>query len=118
MKKNPTHKTVFLCTMLLAPLAAHAYVGPGAGLSLLGALWALLVAVGAAIVFIVAWPLRRMRRRKREAMQQSEQERATEARGSEPPAHPATDDDDDDRFTHASNVTQFERPPANESRSR
>jgi len=45
---------------------AFAYVGPGAGLSLLGALWALLLAVGAALLFLVAWPLRRMRRRRRE----------------------------------------------------
>lgn len=107
--------------MLLVPLAAHAYVGPGAGLSLLGALWALLVAVGAAIVFLVAWPLRRMRRRKREAMQQettAEEERTAEARAAEPPAREEADDGDEEEFTHASNVTQFERPPANESRSR
>ncbi|MEX2122634.1 MAG: hypothetical protein WD795_01995 [Woeseia sp.] len=55
------------CGFALLPLTAHAYVGPGAGLSLLGALWALIVAVGAALVFLVAWPIRRMRRRKREA---------------------------------------------------
>ena len=38
---------------------AAAYVGPGAGLSLLGALWGLVVAIGAAIGFVVGWPLRR-----------------------------------------------------------
>lgn len=53
-----------LCAFVSAP--ALAYVGPGAGLSLLGAFWALLLAVGAALVFLVAWPLRRMRRRRRE----------------------------------------------------
>jgi membrane protein implicated in regulation of membrane protease activity len=52
--------------ILLLPHTADAYVGPGAGLSLLGALWALVVAIGAAIAFIIAWPIRRMRRRKRE----------------------------------------------------
>lgn len=55
------------CAVLLLPAAAHAYVGPGAGLSLLGALWALIVAVAAAVVFLFAWPIRRMRRRRREA---------------------------------------------------
>jgi len=38
---------------------AAAYVGPGAGLSLLGALWGLVVAIVAAVGFVVAWPLRR-----------------------------------------------------------
>jgi len=46
------------------PTAAFAYVGPGAGLSLLGALWALIAAVGTAIAFVVAWPLRQLLRRR------------------------------------------------------
>lgn len=57
-----------LCLSLLIatlPSAAFAYVGPGAGLSLLGALWALLAAVGTAVVFVVAWPLRKLLRRRR-----------------------------------------------------
>lgn len=52
---------------LAAPELALAYVGPGAGLSLLGALWALLAAVGMALAFILLWPLRRMLRRRRAA---------------------------------------------------
>ena len=55
--------------LVLMPLPAWAYIGPGAGLSLLGALWALVVAVATAVVFLFAWPIRRMRRRKREAME-------------------------------------------------
>lgn len=47
------------------PLVAEAYVGPGAGLSLLGALWALLIALGTAVLFVIAWPLRKMIRRRR-----------------------------------------------------
>lgn len=39
---------------------ASAYVGPGAGLSLVGAFWGLAVAVFAALSFIILWPLRRM----------------------------------------------------------
>ncbi len=44
---------------------AFAYVGPGAGLSLLGALWGLLLAVGAALFFVIFWPVRRMIRNSR-----------------------------------------------------
>lgn len=58
--------TLFFCNALLCvPLAAQAYIGPGAGLSLLGALWALVVALGAALVFVCAWPIRRLLRRLR-----------------------------------------------------
>jgi hypothetical protein len=37
-----------------------AYVGPGAGLSLLGALWGLAVAILAALAFVIVWPVRRL----------------------------------------------------------
>lgn len=56
-----------VCTSLLMPVAASAYIGPGAGLSLLAALWALVVAVVTALAFVVAWPVRRMLRRRRAA---------------------------------------------------
>jgi membrane protein implicated in regulation of membrane protease activity len=46
---------------------ALAYVGPGAGLSLVGAFWGLLVAVFAAFAFVILWPLRRLSRRRRSA---------------------------------------------------
>lgn len=59
-------------SMLLAAVAtlgitasAQAYVGPGAGLSLLGALWALLVAIFAAVGFILAWPVRKWLRKRK-----------------------------------------------------
>lgn len=45
----------------IAPAAA--YVGPGAGLSLVGAFWGLLVAILAALSFVILWPLRRLFRR-------------------------------------------------------
>jgi hypothetical protein len=57
------------CLLAAAALAglvaepAWAYVGPGAGLGLLGAFWTLLVAILAAIGFLVMWPLRRHLRR-------------------------------------------------------
>lgn len=56
--------TVALATLLL-PTLACAYVGPGAGLSLLTALWGLIAAIGVAALFVVLWPIRRLRRRRR-----------------------------------------------------
>lgn len=58
--------TAILASVLAVALSesAFAYVGPGAGLSLVGALWGLLVAVVAALGFIILWPIRRMRRQR------------------------------------------------------
>lgn len=58
-------RTVALSALAaFAATPAWAYIGPGAGLSLLGAFGALLVAILAAVGFLVLWPLRRMRRQK------------------------------------------------------
>ncbi len=46
-------------------LPAAAYIGPGAGLSLLGAFWGLLIAIVAALGFVILWPIRRLFRRNR-----------------------------------------------------
>ena len=69
--------------IMLAPLAAQAYVGPGAGLSLLGALWGVIAAIGAALLFVVLWPLRRMMRRRRETAERQSRPDDT-APGAEP----------------------------------
>ena len=50
---------------VLAASPAFAYVGPGAGLTLLGALWGLILAVVVSVGFILLWPIRRMMRRNR-----------------------------------------------------
>jgi hypothetical protein len=53
-----------LFVMALAP-SAMAYVGPGAGVGMLGVLLAVIIAVLATVVGLVLWPLRMfMRRRK------------------------------------------------------
>jgi hypothetical protein len=51
----------------LAASPAFAYVGPGAGLTLLGALWGLIVAVVLSVGFILLWPIRRLMRRNKRA---------------------------------------------------
>lgn len=49
---------------ILIPAAAQAYVGPGAGLSALGALFALLAAIALAVVGFVWYPVKRLLRRR------------------------------------------------------
>jgi len=66
--RRPSIRPLLLCLIAAGsslPLAAHAYVGPGAGLGLLAALWGLLAAVGVALLYVVMWPIRRMRRRRK-----------------------------------------------------
>jgi len=58
---------ILLVTLLATPGIAEAYVGPGAGLSLLAAFWALVAAMGTILMFLVAWPVRRMLRQRKEA---------------------------------------------------
>ncbi|HEY7690273.1 MAG TPA: hypothetical protein VH835_16350 [Dongiaceae bacterium] len=79
MSKHVSALSVALAFMLGAA-PAFAYVGPGAGLSLIGAFWALILAVFTALFFLIAWPVRRMLRNAR-------------ARGSEPA--PSRNDPDD-----------------------
>jgi len=45
------------------PAMAIAYVGPGAGISLLGALWGLLLGIFMAIAVVLFWPIRVMIRK-------------------------------------------------------
>lgn len=54
---------------IFASTPALGYVGPGAGLTLLSALWGLLVAVVAAMAFLVVWPIRRWRRRRQASIE-------------------------------------------------
>lgn len=65
MKKQIGTVTFILGLALSAASPAAAYVGPGAGLSLLGAFWGLVLAIGAALGFVILWPLRRMLKRKK-----------------------------------------------------
>ena len=58
---------IAMAAMGVAASPAMAYVGPGAGLTLLGALWGLIVAVVVSLGFVLLWPIRRLMRRNRPA---------------------------------------------------
>jgi membrane protein implicated in regulation of membrane protease activity len=70
---------VALIMVLSTAAPAVAYVGPGAGLSLVGAFWGLLVALFAAFAFVIFWPVRRFFRRRRSAAAQPEELQTTDA---------------------------------------
>ena len=53
---------VILAVLLLAPSLAHAYIGPGAGITAIGSFIALVGALLLAIVGFVWYPIKRLRR--------------------------------------------------------
>jgi hypothetical protein len=57
----------FITFALLAALSGplHAYVGPGAGISVLGSLLGILATIVIAIGAILFWPIRKMMRKKK-----------------------------------------------------
>lgn len=79
--------TLASCRLIAAIVAicvaappALAYVGPGAGLSLLAAFGALVTAIVAAIGFLILWPLR-MRRARRARSRSAGVEQLADQRG-------------------------------------
>ncbi len=64
---NNRHKSIIATTFLASlflPTTVFAYIGPGAGLSVIGTVLALIAAFFLAIVGFVWYPVRRMLRRK------------------------------------------------------
>ena len=78
MKVLLTWLTVIIAALGTAAPAA-AYVGPGAGLSLVGAFWGLLVAVFAALAFVILWPIRRFLKQRRRPPARASQPGAADA---------------------------------------
>jgi hypothetical protein len=75
---------VATCAAMFAP-AAFAYVGPGAGLGVLGAMLAIVAAVLATVLGLILWPVRMiMRRMKRTA---DAKEPASDPEGRDAAAH-------------------------------
>jgi membrane protein YdbS with pleckstrin-like domain len=52
--------------LVMLPATATAYVGPGAGLTLIGSAISLIVVVIVAVVGLIIWPVRVIQRRRRE----------------------------------------------------
>ncbi|NEZ04125.1 hypothetical protein G4Y73_08165 [Wenzhouxiangella sp. XN201] len=64
-------KFVLGLIVLLQTAPVLAYIGPGSGISLLGGLWGVLVAIVLAVGAVLIWPVRymfrRLRRKRRDA---------------------------------------------------
>ncbi|MEO7014868.1 MAG: hypothetical protein ABI127_11190 [Dokdonella sp.] len=60
-------RLLFALVLLVFSSSAFAYIGPGAGVSFLGSVWAVLAGMVLAILAILIWPIRyairRIRRR-------------------------------------------------------
>lgn len=68
---------------LCVAIPAQAYVGPGAGVTLIGALVGLVSAIGLALWAVIRWPIRRLLAR-RKAARDSKNDTAAEAPKSRP----------------------------------
>ena len=62
-----------LAGLLIYPAVSFAYVGPGAGITALGALWALIATVVITLVGLLIWPIRALMKRKKGAAAQTEE---------------------------------------------
>lgn len=62
----------------LLPQAGHAYVGPGAGLTALGTVVALILALVLALIGFVWYPLKRLRRKRDSRSEDEDPERERE----------------------------------------
>lgn len=56
---------VTLAVFFMMPSLSMAYVGPGSGITVLGALWAVIAAIFMAIAGIFIWPIRRMMQKRK-----------------------------------------------------
>lgn len=64
---------ILLLCLVTYPVASYAYIGPGAGLSAIGALLALVATVAIAIFGFVWYPIKRLaRKRKKESQQETD----------------------------------------------
>lgn len=77
------NKWVVSISCLMAVFSAvpvYAYVGPGAGVSLIGSLVGLVIAVFVALGAVLAWPIRRyLKKRKESSLGESQEESPKES---------------------------------------
>ena len=71
-----------VCTLWSAP--ALAYIGPGAGITMLGALWGVVVAILLAIGAVLLWPIRILLRRRRKVSAETTDETVAETGEAQP----------------------------------
>lgn len=68
--RSPLFYAIFIIVIALVSKNAYAYVGPGAGITMLGALWAVVISILLAVIAILFWPvrflIRKMRAKKEE----------------------------------------------------
>lgn len=62
-----TSLSLIFMIILILPVNATAYVGPGAGITLIGALWAVIVAVVLMVGGLLMWPFRALLQRRKNA---------------------------------------------------
>jgi uncharacterized membrane protein len=65
----PFLRYLVLC-LAIYPAASHAYIGPGAGISAIGALIAVVATVALALFGFVWYPIKRLMRKRRQQNQQ------------------------------------------------
>jgi hypothetical protein len=80
-RKDLMRRSTFLLILTIAPTIllcdpAMAYIGPGAGVTMLGALWSVLVAIVLAIGAVIFWPVRILIRRFRNRSAKAASEKA------------------------------------------
>jgi hypothetical protein len=66
--RKPTPFTLALAAATLVAAWAEpaaAYIGPGAGITMLGALWGVIVAIALALGAVLFWPIRVLLRKRR-----------------------------------------------------
>jgi hypothetical protein len=83
MRKQLYFALSILPCMLLSPSAAMAYVGPGAGLTMLGSLWGLILAVVFIVFGLLILPIKIMRNKMKKNKAAEEQEKGAEGEGDE-----------------------------------
>lgn len=67
MRKGMLLALLAFAAAATAPGTALAYFGPGAGVTMLGALWGVILAIAFALFAFLAWPIRAMLRRRKKA---------------------------------------------------
>lgn len=70
---NPMFKLLVMAATVLLSTPAMAYIGPGAGISVLGSLLGILATIVVAIGAIVMWPLRKALKKRRQASSGTEE---------------------------------------------